>query len=312
MSSAKNSKMSDAAASSRRVPRWRPLTYLVILGASWGLHFSFIKLAAESGLSYLGIATVATAGVTTLLVLMSLLRRRLPVFDRAHFRFYFICALLAYVVPFLLELASAAHLPASVLTLVVSSTPLFTVALAIAFRSDTISARRLLVIGIGTLSTALILVPAALGITDIPVFWVLVAFVVPLSYSADHIYIAKAWPQGSDSYQLGCGEALLALAMLTPAYLWQGVAADLEVPFGPGHIAMMVMAGFALVEIFLYFEILRIAGPIFTSQTNFVTVVSGVVWAMIIFDEQPSQWLWLSAALLGVALLVIATDGNRK
>ena len=304
--------MSDAAAALRPVPRWLPFVYLVILGASWGLHFSYIKLAAESGLSYIGIAAVTTAGVTVLLVLTALIRRRLPVLDRAHLQFYFICALLAYVVPFLLELSSAAHLPASVLTLVVSSTPLFTVALAIAFRSDTISLRRLLGIVAGTASTALILVPAALGITGIPIFWVLVAFIVPLSYSADHIYIAKAWPQGSDSYQLGCGEALLALAMLAPAYLWHGVSADLDVPFGVGHIAMMVMVGFALIEIFLYFEILRIAGPIFTSQTNFVTVVSGVVWAMIIFDERPNEWLWLSAALLGIALLIIATDGSRR
>jgi drug/metabolite transporter (DMT)-like permease len=290
---------------------WLPLVYLVILGASWGLHFSFIKLAAESGLSYLGIAAVTTAGVTLLLVLTALVRRRFPVFDRAHLRFYFVCALLAYVVPFLLELQSAAHLPASVLTLIVSSTPLFTVALAIAFRSDTVSLSRLLGIVFGTLSTALILVPAALGISDIPIFWVLVAFIVPLSYSADHIYIAKAWPQGSDSYQLGCGEALLALAMLAPAYLLQGVGGDLNVPFGVGHIAMIVMVGFALVEIFLYFEILRIAGPIFTSQTNFVTVVSGVFWAMIIFDERPSKWLWLSAALLGIALYFVATGSRR-
>jgi drug/metabolite transporter (DMT)-like permease len=263
-------------------------------------------------LSFTGIAAVTTAGVTILLVLTALLRRRFPKFDRAHLQFYFVCALLAYVVPFLLELHSAAQLPASVLTLIVSSTPLFTVALAIAFGSDTVSLGRMLGIIFGTLSTALILVPAALGITGIPVFWVLVAFVVPLSYSADNIYVAKAWPQGSDSYQLGCGEALLALSMLAPAYWWQGVGGDLEVPFGPGHIAMIVMVGFALIEIFLYFEILRIAGPIFTSQTNFVTVVSGVFWAMVIFDERPSEWLWLSAALLAVALYFVATGSYRR
>ncbi len=308
----KNFSASDLPAPQRHVPRWLPLTYLVILGASWGLHFSYIKLAAESGLSYLGVAAVTTAGVTFLLVLTGVIRRRLPVFDRAHLRFYFICALLAYVVPFLLELKSAAHLPVSVLTLVVSSTPFFTVALAIAFRSDTVSLGRILGIVFGTLSIALILLPAALGISNIPVFWILVAFIVPLSYSADHIYITRAWPRGSDSYQLACGEALLALAMLAPAYLWQGFGNDLEVPFGAGHIAMIVMVGFALIEIYLYFELLRIAGPIFASQTNFVTVVSGVFWAMIIFDERPSEWLWLSAALLGIALWFIATGGRRQ
>lgn len=290
---------------------WLPLFYLVILGTSWGLHFSFIKLAAESGLSYSGIAAVTTAGVAILTLLISALRRRMPRFDMQHLRFYFVAALLGYVAPFLIELHSSVHMPASVLTLVVSSSPLFTVLIAMLFRSDTITMRGLTGIIVGTLSAALILVPSAIGLTGIPVFWILVAFLVPLIYAADHNFIAKLWPAGSDSYQLGCGESLVALAMLLPLYLWQGVIVDLDVPFGSGHIAIIVMVGFALIEIFLYFEIIRLAGPIFVSQTNFITVAAGVLWAMYIFGERPSQWLWLSAALLALALYIITTDKKR-
>lgn len=291
--------------------RWLPLIYLTVLGAIWGMHFSFIKLAAESGLSYLGVAAATTTGVAIMMLLVALIRRRLPRFDITHLRFYLVCALLGYVAPFIIELNSAAHLPASVLALVVSSSPLFTVALAIAFRSDTISLRRMLGIIVGTMSAALILGPAALGLTDIPAFWVLVAFSVPLIYAADHNYISKFWPERSDSYQLGCGEALLAFAIFAPLYLWQGVLGDMDVAFGPGHIAIIVMIFFSIIEIFLYFEIVRLAGPIFVSQTNFVTVVTGVIWAMIIFGERPSKWLWLSAALLAVALYFVAATDRR-
>lgn len=297
--------------SPRRDVRWLPLVYLVVLGVSWGAHFSFIKIAAESGLSYLGSAAVTTAGVAMLLLLIALLRRRMPKFSRSHLWFYFICSLLGYVAPLMLELHSAPHLPASVLTLVVSSSPFFTLAIAMAIRSDAVSMRRIVGIVVGTTSSLLILLPAALGVTDLPLFWLLVAFLVPLIYAADHNYIAIAWPANSDSYQLGLGEALLALAMLGPAYLWQGIGADLSIPFGSGHVAIAVMVAFALIEIFLYFEIVRIAGPVFVSQTNFVTVVSGVVWAMIIFGERPGRWLWLSALLLGVALYFVATQEGK-
>ena len=288
--------------------RWLPLTYLVILGSSWGLHFSFIKIAAESGLSYPGIAAVTTAGVAVLMVLIALLRRRAPNLDRTHLQFYFVCALLGYALPFVLELYSAAHLPASVLTLVVSSTPLFTVVLAIVVRSDTVSLRRMFAIVIGTVSGALILLPAVFGMTNISGYWVMVAFSVPLTYAIYHNFVSKGWPRTSDSFQVACGEALAGLLLLVPVYLLHGVAGDLQLPIGPGHIAVAVMTGFAVIEIYLYFEILRIAGPVFASQTNFVTVVTGVLWAMIIFGERPSQWIWLSAALLGVALYFIATD----
>ena len=69
---------------------------------------------------------------------------------------------------------------------------------------------------------------------------------------------------------------------------------------------------FAVIEIFLYFEIVRIAGPIFVSQSNYVTVVSGVFWGMVIFAERPGEWIWLSAALLGVSLYLIATGNGDK
>ncbi|NQV87112.1 MAG: hypothetical protein HQ492_08555 [Woeseiaceae bacterium] len=51
---------------------WLPLIYLVILGGGWGLHFSLIKIAAESGLSYSGIAAVTTVGAAGLLLLIAI------------------------------------------------------------------------------------------------------------------------------------------------------------------------------------------------------------------------------------------------
>lgn len=249
--------------------RWLPLIYLVILGAGWGLHFSLIKIAAESGLSYSGIAAITTGGVASLLLIIAAIRRRPTNTDATHLRFYFICAVLGYVIPFFLELYSAAHLSASVLTLVISSTPLFTVALAIAVRSDTVTARRMLGIGAGAVSVALLLVPAVVGLADQSVF---------------------------------------ALLLLVPVYLWTGDTGGLFGSFGAGHLAIVVMVVLSVIEIFLYFEIVRFAGPIFVSQASYVTVVTGVFWGMIIFGERPSEWLWMSAALLGLALYFVARE----
>ncbi|MEE9230747.1 MAG: DMT family transporter [Acidobacteriota bacterium] len=292
--------------------RMLPLIYLVILGAIWGLHFSVNKIAAQSGLSYRGIAAITTTGVATALVFIAIIRRRWPAYNLTHLRFYFICAILGYVAPFFLELFSAAHLPASVLTLVVSSSPLFTVVLALAVGSDTITPRRSLGIAIGAGSASLILVPAVLGLSDVPVAWIALAFSVPLTYASYHNYVAKAWPRESDSFQVACGEALAALLILLPIYLWRGNVGEMQGALGLGHLAIGVMVVFAVIEIFLYFEIVRLAGPIFVSQANYVTVVIGVFFGMIIFGEPLSRWIILSAGLLGLALYLMAMQRSKS
>jgi drug/metabolite transporter (DMT)-like permease len=81
---------------------------------------------------------------------------------------------------------------------------------------------------------------------------------------------------------------------------------------GWGHIAIAAMIGLSVVEIFLYFEIVRMAGPIFVSQANFVTVVTGVFWGMVIFGERPGEWLWLSVAMLFIALYFVATESKSR
>ena len=66
------------------------------------------------------------------------------------------------------------------------------------------------------------------------------------------------------------------------------------------------MATIALVDIYIYFEIVRLRGPIFVSQANYFMVVSGVIWGMILLSERPGPWLWLSAALLTASLYLVS------
>ena len=65
------------------------------------------------------------------------------------------------------------------------------------------------------------------------------------------------------------------------------------------------MAMIALIDIYIYFELIRLKGPIYTSHANYFMVVSGVLWGMVIFAERPSSLMWVSAVLLMVSLYLI-------
>jgi drug/metabolite transporter (DMT)-like permease len=58
---------------------------------------------------------------------------------------------------------------------------------------------------------------------------------------------------------------------------------------------------------FLYLVIF--AGPVFASQTAYVVTLSGVLWGIMIFDDEHSLWVWLS---LGVMMLALGLVTPRK
>ena len=285
---------------------------IFVLGAIWGLHFSVIKIASESGLAYEAIAATTTMGIAVALIGVGVARRRLPGIGTAAVRFYFICALLGYVIPFFTELYVASHMDAGILVLVVSTTPLFTVLIAVVSRTERVVARRLFGTALGVVSAALVLVPdKALPDSDATP-WILAGFAVPLTYAMYHNYVARAWPAGADSWQVAGGEAVAALVLLLPLYLWSGDFVTFRGEWHGGEWAILAMICFGVIEVYLYFEIVRLAGAVFVSQANYVTIIAGTLWGMMIFDERPTAWVWLSVCVLCAALYFVAGSDKES
>ena len=294
-------------------PVLRPIFLLLFLGSSWGLYFSMLKIAVLSGISYTGILILATVGVALGMSVIAILRRRKPEFKPRHHLFYLVCALSGYLLPMIVELFVIEHMPAGVLTLIVSIAPLATLLLAWLMKTDSINLPKVAGIVVGAIAIFAILLPEAHFGEAIAWRWLLLALVVPVCYAVHHNFTARCWPVGSDSYQVACGEALYAAALLlifaSFNWQWQDVAA-----WNQGHSAILFMALISLIDIYIYFELIRIKGPIYTSHANYIMVVSGVIWGMIIFAERPTSMMWFSAALLIVSLYLVgkAKPGDNE
>ena len=61
----------------------------------------------------------------------------------------------------------------------------------------------------------------------------------------------------------------------------------------------------------LYFQIIRIAGPVYLSQVGYLVVTIGVVAGILIFDEQHSLWAWIGIGLM-VSGLVLVNLGQLR
>jgi drug/metabolite transporter (DMT)-like permease len=294
----------------RSATRLRPIIYLVFLGSSWGLYFSLLKVAVLSGISYVGIITLTTVGVGVGMITIALLRGRKPEFSYQHNVFYLVCALSGYLVPMITELLVIAHMPVGVLTLIVSMSPLATLLFAWAMKTDTINLPRVAGIVLGAFAIFAILLPDVHIGEAVAWHWLLMAIIVPVSYAVHHNFTARYWPPGSDSYQVACGEAIYAslLLIVFSSFHWQWQWQDVQT-WNQGHAAIVFMAMIALIDIYIYFELIRLKGPIYTSHANYFMVISGVLWGMVIFAERPSSLMWVSTVLLIASLYLI---GFRK
>ena len=50
-------------------------------------------------------------------------------------------------------------------------------------------------------------------------------------------------------------------------------------------------------------EVIRRAGPVYAAQINYVIVISGFLWALMLYDENLTGWVWgaLFIMLIGLA-----------
>lgn len=286
--------------------RLLPVFLVFVLGSLWGLHFSLIKICSESDLPPPLITVFTTLGVSAVYIGVALARGRYPTFARAPLGFYVLCALLGYVLPIFVELFVARHMAAGLLTLIVSTTPIFTLGIALMSNTEAVSPKRILGVAVGAAAAAMILLPRTLGGTVAAAGWVVLAFVVPVSYGIFHNYVARAWPAGLDTWQVGCGQMVMALAIMLPLYLGfsDPLMPDLT-NWRQVHWAIAAMIAFAVVEVYLYFTIIRIAGAVVVSLSNFITIAAGVVWGMLIFNERPGWWDWTCVAILMISLILV-------
>jgi drug/metabolite transporter (DMT)-like permease len=291
-------------------PLW-VISLLLILGIGWGLHFSLIKIAAESGLPFTGITFLTTLGILIGMCGVCALRRKWPTVRPAALRFYVICAILGYLVAFFIELEVSQHINAGELTLIVATTPVWTFLIVRILRSKPVSLRQIagLLLGLGAV-LALILPEVSLK-TGSNSIWLLLAFLVPLTYASYHNVVETAWPDGMDSWQVACGETMAAALLLTPLFVLFGDGLGEFMNFASGSWTIPLMAFLAMFEIYLYFEIVLLSGALVVSQANYVTIISGLVWGALIFGEKIGALVVLCAGLT-VASLFLTTEKEER
>jgi drug/metabolite transporter (DMT)-like permease len=271
------------------------------LGLFWGVTPSLYKYLADINMPVL--QTIFYSGMIVGLVMLSfsLARKGRNKFDIRVVAYGFGCAALMNT-PFAINLVLAAHVPPTQLSIIVTLAPFFNYLFALVIRHETATPRKMLAIVFGFSSTV-VLILSREGVISGNISWPLIASLsIPLLYSVYDSFAAYAWPKGADTIQAGAFESLWSGLIVFPLIFWLS-------PFGaPGdpplvqHWAVIVLAMMWVVERVVFFTLITTRGAVFTAQSIYISTPTAVVMSAIFFGGGTDLWLWISLAILMVAI----------
>lgn len=284
---------------------WGAAFMLVLSGVGWGLLYSLTRFAVTSGIPFIAYVLWMGVGAALLLLVLGALFRGLPKLQWAHVRAYLVLGIISFGLSYTVLAVAAPKVPAGVLSLGATLTPILTYPAAALFKLDRFRLLRTLGLVAGLAAVALIVVPE----TSLPsrdmVPWVLLGMVTPLLYVANAIIIALLKPPPSGALPLAAGTLtvgalfMLIVSAATGQWWWFSGA------MGDGDWALVMAACLMALLFYMMIEIIRVAGPVYFTTVNFMVPLAGIGWGVLFFAERHSAWIWGALALMMVGVFLV-------
>ena len=267
---------------------------LLLLAAIWGAAFVFLRVAAPVlGPAWTAECRVLIGG----LALLGWLRiAGVEVGLWRHRRFYLVVGGTIIALPFALYSFAAMHAPASLLSIVNSTSPIFGLVWSAGFRDERITARKAAGLLLGVAGVALVTRPAEAG--DPLLGWAISASLLACgAYGLTGVLI-KRLQNGASSRAMAAGNQLAAAVVLLPLLLF---LPPLAAPTGLVIANLLGLAVLASgVAFVLYFRLITDVGATRALTVTYLIPLFGVLWGWLFLGET------LPAAALAGGVLILA------
>ncbi|WP_186646005.1 DMT family transporter [Fluviispira vulneris] len=290
---------------------FKSLLLLVSLGLCWGTGFSIAKFAMESGVTPLGYSFWQSFGPAVFILLVTLLKeKKFPKFTFHHLLFYFICGLLGIVLPNITMYFSATHVPSGILGLIVNTSPIITYVLSIFFLLEKFSINRFLGIIIGFFGLVVLFYPKLTDFVDFS--WMLFALLTPFFLASCTIFMVKLRPVHASSLALSAGMLLASSMMIAPITFITGNFHIIKFPIDLPNFFIIIEIILSSIGYVIFFELLKIAGPVYYSLVGCIVAMVGLFWGYIIFNETLNLTEWISIVLIVFSIYLVSMQKQKE
>jgi drug/metabolite transporter (DMT)-like permease len=288
----------------------RHFFWFMSLGLFWGVSPAVYKHLSNIGMPVTHTICLTGFGVGIIMWAMAAAKGKARIAWAVH-RYGAICAFMMNL-PFALNLYLAGHVPPTELAIIITTSPFFNYLLAMVTGWEQASARRLLAIAAGFASTFVLILSRDGMLQGNFSWWLIASLGVPILYCVYNSYAARAIPREADTLQLGAVESVWSGLWALPVLL-------VVAPFGAqGQAALAtywllgMMVLMWVVERIAYFILIREKGAVYTVQATYVSTPAAFIISGVVFGGVQDAWLWLSLALLMVALYLNNTSSITK
>ena len=289
-----------------------PLALLFTIGSLWGFFFILIKTGVTGGVAPVSYVFWFALGAGTIVFCIGLLRREVPRLERRHLVYYVKASLARFTFANLILYTAQGKLPIGLMAVIMATTPICTYALSLAFRVEKLVGIRVIGVALGIGGAIMIVLPKSSLPDPSLAIWVLIGFCVPLMHGSAYVLLSeKHRPEGSTSLGIAAGTLFATAIMSLALALAMGQFQLLAPPFSKGELALMLHFTLAGLNFYAVFELIRIAGPTFMSQSSSLAVGFGVLFGYLILGETLSLWVWgaITLILSGVGLVSMRQKG---
>jgi len=287
-----------------RNPNTLPYLLIFTAGVCWGGTFSLTLIATSEGTHPL-ILTTWQVLLTAIFTAAICLFTKVPPFRLCNLGMYLVIGFLGVVAPDLLYFNAAPHLSAGILSVTVSTVPLFTYLVMLLFGFEPLVIKRAFGIVLGMAAILLLVLPdQGLSSADAN-FWILWVLVCAVLYSLENVYVAESVGHRMAVFEILSGSTIVSSVFLIPAMFWMGLSEPVSWITSSSGMAVAAIAAVSTFAYAMFFLTIRIAGPVFASQCAYIITVAGVLWGIAIFSEEHTVWVWISVftMLIGIALV---------
>ena len=282
------------------------LSCLTLMGAGWGLTLPLAKIAVSEGYRHIGLIFWQMLIGAVVMGIIQLLRGRRIAFGRAQLQVFVLIAMIGTVLPNSASYEAARHLPAGLISILLSLVPLIAFPIALALGNERFAPMRLIGLGFGLFGVLLIVGPDASLPERAMIAFVPLALVAPAFYAVEGNVVARWGTAGLDGIDVLFGASIFGALVTLPLSVATDTFIDPRPPWGAPDLALVLSAVFHVLVYATYVWMVGRAGAIFAVQVSYLVTGFGVFWSMLILGEVYSGWVWAAMALIlsGVFLVL--------
>ena len=279
--------------------------FLIAMGAGWGATQPLAKIAVSTGYGHFGLVFwQQVLGAALMMAVCSLRRTRLP-YHRGALVAYLAIALIGTVLPNTISYQAAVHLPAGIMSLLLSIIPMFAFVIALLLGNDSFSVRRMFGLLFGLAGVLIIIVPSVDLGQAVPVGWAALYLVVALFYAFEGNYVARWGVARLDPFQLMLGASLTGLVIITPLMLASGQTIMPQWPMPQAQLALVASSVVHVLVYASYVWLVGRAGAVFTVQVSYMVTGFGLFWAWLILGEPVSALVFVALAVMFAGMYLV-------